>query len=189
VSHIFFGRTLSPGGIFIPVPLLFVGAWRGHSTYPVPPRHFSKFTAPRPSLPPLHPSVAPLPNAWLLCPPPFPRFVIAHVLPSSYTPPYGYPPAQPLRYKPFQGPGFLSGVTPCCYCSVRFGSRRRLPGFYNSDKATAGLLPWWWYGTLYAWPLVLLLVSCFPFPLPPSFRFASALLRGCSVCSSSSDTQ
>ena len=30
--------------------------------------------------------------------------------------------------------------------SVRFGSRRQLPGFYNSDKATAGLLPWRWYG-------------------------------------------
>jgi hypothetical protein len=59
------------------------------------PRHPFLLSAPRSSSPPFHPSSASLPNAWLLCPPPFPRFVIAHVLPSSYTPPYGYPPAQP----------------------------------------------------------------------------------------------
>ena len=74
----------------------------------------------------------------MLCPPPSPCFVIAHILLSSYTTTYGYPPAQPSGEIQSL---YSQNVLSCCSrsCLTRaFGSPRRLLGFYNCVKDHRG---------------------------------------------------
>jgi hypothetical protein len=147
-------------------------------------QNYKRHTRP---LPHAHPSVAPLPNAWLLCPPPSPHFVIAHILLSSYTTPYGYPPAQPSGTNHFR-------VRVSCRCfSLLFcfhafresKTAARLLQQRQGHCGTSSMVMVW-----YALCMASSASSRFLLPVSApsfvSFRFGS--LRGCSVCSSSSDT-